>query len=120
MAPLTITTASDDIFTLDVELGKVTVGNLKVLLEAQSGTPVGAQLLLHNATPLADDAATLAGAGVGSGDLLLLMPRPAAAAGGGGGGGGGATQGTRIAYKTCCLLRVLDWWFHRARIAYKT
>mmetsp|Transcript_20163 Transcript_20163/g.62480 ORF Transcript_20163/g.62480 Transcript_20163/m.62480 type:complete len:423 (-) Transcript_20163:608-1876(-) len=86
MAPLTITTASDDIFTLDVELGEVTVGNLKVLLEAQSGTPVGAQLLLHNATPLADDAATLAGAGVGSGDLLLLMPRTAAAAGGGGGG----------------------------------
>ena len=38
----------------------------------------------------------------------------------GGGDAGGAIQGTRIAYKTCCLLRVLDLWSHRARIAYKT
>lgn len=69
---LTITTLSDDIFTLEVS-NDMELENVKALCEFECGIPAGEISLLWNGRPLHDDKKKLKEYGVVDGDILLMQ-----------------------------------------------
>ena len=69
---LTVTTLSDQIFTLEVG-EDLDLASVKGLCELEVGVPAQQIALLWNGRPLHDDKLTLKQYGVGNGDMLLLQ-----------------------------------------------
>lgn len=67
---ITVMSADDRFFTLDVEAEEL-VENVKALLEVETGVSMPAQRLLHNSRDL-PNSSTLQSAGIVEGDLLIL------------------------------------------------
>lgn len=69
---VTVTTLSDEIFTLDVS-EDLELENFKAFCEIESGVPARELMILHQGRPLLDDKKTLKHHGIKEGDVVLLQ-----------------------------------------------
>ncbi|XP_013416940.1 protein DDI1 homolog 2-like isoform X2 [Lingula anatina] len=69
---VTITTLSDDIFTLEAA-GDIELENFKALCEFETGIPAREISIMWNGRPLLDEKKTLSAYGINDGDVLLLQ-----------------------------------------------
>lgn len=103
---ITVTTASDLIFVLDVA-EDLELENFKAFCEVESGIPSGQIGVAYNGQLLVDDKRALKDYGLRDGDVVVIdsVAQPVAAGQGGsaagGGGGGGASSGTGKSYGVC-------------------
>lgn len=68
---ITITTEAGGIYPLDVS-GELTVGDLKALMEVETGMGADQMLLIHNMAPMTDLERTLESYGVQDDDIIMI------------------------------------------------
>lgn len=69
---ITVTTLSDEIFTLDVS-EDLELGNFKAFCEIESGVPARELIVVHEGRPLLEDTKSLRHFGIHEGDVVLLQ-----------------------------------------------
>ena len=68
---ITITTEAGGVYPLDVS-GELTVGDLKALMEVETGMGADQMLLIHNMAPMTDLERTLESYGVQDDDIIMI------------------------------------------------
>lgn len=69
---ITVTTLSDDIFTLDVS-EDLELENFKAFCEVESGFPGPEIVIVFNGRPLMDDKKSLKDLGIRDGDMVIMQ-----------------------------------------------